>query len=66
MSGLFPAGSDEGEEERMGGGKQKGRDASAGAVYAGGVIQGSILPSSSGCVTESVCLLCERFKFIGG
>lgn len=46
MSGLFPAGSEEGEEERTGGGKQKGRDASVGAVYPGGVIQGSFLLSS--------------------
>lgn len=39
MSGLFPAGSDEGEEERTGagggGGERKGRDASVGAVCAG-------------------------------
>lgn len=55
MSGLFPAGSKEGEEERPGGGKPKGRDASTGAVYAGvGVIRGSLLLSLSGCDRKRV------------
>lgn len=46
MSGLFPAGSEEGEEEITAGGKQKGRDASTGAVYAGGGGGSSKGPSS--------------------
>lgn len=55
-----------GRGRKNGGGKQKGRDASVGVVYAGEVIQGSFLPSSSGYVTENVSFLCEQFKFIGG
>lgn len=56
MSGLFPAGSEEGAE--WGGGQGWGGcQRECGLCH--GVIQGSLLPSSSGWLTENVSFLCD-------
>lgn len=66
MSGLFPAGAEEGEEEGGGGGGRRGGMPAWGCGLRHGVIQGSSLPSPSGRVTDSVSFLRERLKSIRG
>lgn len=69
VSGLVPAGSEEGEEERNGAGEGKtgGEGCQRGCgLLPGGVVQGSILPPSPGCGTASVSFLPEPVRFISG
>lgn len=69
MSGLIPAGSEEGEEESNGAGEgeTEGEGCQRGCgLLPGGVVQGSFLPPSPGCGTESVSFLPQPFRFISG